>query len=80
MIGTSTLHRFDWPRLWPTKAELLRWLAAGTAWGIATSAGLAGFTAWNSGMFCIPDVLATTTLAVAAGILTIGPIAAYARR
>ncbi|HXF87614.1 MAG TPA: hypothetical protein VNK48_04570 [Xanthobacteraceae bacterium] len=80
MTWTSTLHRFDWHRLRLTKSETLRLLAAGTAWGLATSAGLAGLTAWNYGMLCIPDVLATTLVAVAAGILTIGPIAAYARR
>ncbi|HWP27652.1 MAG TPA: hypothetical protein VNL39_15075 [Xanthobacteraceae bacterium] len=80
MISTNTLQRFDWQRLQLTKSEALRLLVAGTAWGVATSAGLAGLAVWNHGVVCISDVLATTLTAVTAGLLTIGPIAVYARR
>jgi hypothetical protein len=80
MTWTNTLYGFDWRRLRLTKSETLRLLAAGTAWGLATSAGLTGLMMWNHGVVCIDDVLTTTLVAVAGGLLTIGPIVAYARR
>ena len=80
MMLTNALHRFDWPKLWLTRNETLRVLIAGTAWGVAMSAGLAGLTFWNCGMICQDDLMMTTALSVAAGILAIGPIAAYGRR
>jgi hypothetical protein len=80
MNCTCSLPTLDLRHLRLTKSEVLRLLIAGTAWGLATSAGLAGLTMWNDGVVCIPDVLATTFTAIIAGLLTIGPIAAYARR
>ncbi len=80
MTRVSALYRLDWRWLRLTKSEILRLLAAGTIWGLAMSAGLTGLTMWNYGMVCIDDVLATTLVAVAAGLLTLGPIAVYARR
>ncbi len=79
MIATA-LNKFEWQKLPLTKREALRMLIAGTAWGIAMSAGLAGITFWNCGMICQHDLVVTTTLSVAAGILAIGPLAAYGRR
>lgn len=79
MIATAR-KLLDWRRLRPTGADLFRVLLAGSAWGLATSAGLAGMTAWNYGMICPDDIAVTTAMSVFAGILTIGPIAVYGRR
>ena len=79
MIATA-LQKFDWQKLKLKKSELLRTLIAGTAWGIAMAAGIASMTFWNYNMICSDDVAVTTVISIAAGILAIGPIAAYGRR
>lgn len=79
MIATA-LHKFDWRKLRLTRSEALRMLIAGTAWGIAMSAGLASMTFWKYGMICQDDLIVTTALSVVAGIFAIGPLAAYGRR
>ena len=79
MLATA-LGRFDWRKLRLTRAEALRMLTAGTAWGVAMSAGLAGLTLWNCGMICQDDLIKTAVLSIAAGIVAIGPLAAYGRR
>ena len=58
---------------------LRRAALAGSAWGLATSAGLIGLRFWQCGVVCLDDVAATTILAVGAGLLTIGPLAAFGR-
>ena len=80
MTIATALNGFDWQKLRLAKSEVQRMLIAGTAWGVAMSAGLAGMTFWNCGMICQHDLMVTTALSVAAGILAIGPIAAYGRR
>jgi hypothetical protein len=79
-VISTTLGTFDWRKLRLTRNEALRMLMAGTAWGVAVSAGLTGMTFWNCGMICQHDLVVTTALSVAAGILAIGPLAAYGRR
>jgi hypothetical protein len=79
MIATA-FNSFDWQKLRLTKSAVLRMLIAGSAWGFAMSAGLAGMALWNDGMICSDDVVMTTVISVAAGILAIGPIAAFGRR
>ncbi len=80
MMFATVLNGFDWRKLRLTRSEALRMLMAGIAWGVAVSAGLAGMTLWNCGMICQDDLVKTTMLSVAAGILAIGPLAAYGRR
>ena len=80
MMTATTFTRFDLQKLRLTKLEALRMLTAGTAWGLAMSAGIAGMTFWSCGMECPDDIAATTALSVSAGILGIGPLAAYGRR
>lgn len=63
----------------PGKGAVLRMAAAGTAWGLALSAGMAGLALWNCGAVCPDDVAMTTLVSVAAGIVTIGPVAAFGR-
>lgn len=75
-----TARRIDWNRLRPTRAQCVRGCVAGTAWGLALAAGLTAMTAWSCGAICLPEVLENTALSVAAGILGIGPVAAYGRR
>jgi hypothetical protein len=80
MTIATALHGLDWRKLRLTRNESLRMLMAGTAWGVAVSAGLAGMTFWNCGMICQDDLIKTTAVSVAAGILAIGPLAAYGQR
>jgi hypothetical protein len=77
MTLAAIVQRVRTPRL--TKPELLRMLAAGTAWGLVLSAGLAGMTYWNYAMICPDDIAITTALSIAAGIIAIGPLAARTR-
>ena len=58
---------------------LSRALAAGTAWGIAMTAGLAATNLWSCGGICLPDIAVTAAISVSAGIVCIGPIAAFGR-
>jgi hypothetical protein len=67
-------------KLWPDRRAALRMLAAGTAWGVVMAAGFAGFALWNCGTVCPEDVALTTVTSIAAGILTIGPLAAFGHR
>jgi len=80
MTFATTLNDVDWRKLRLTRKEAGRMLMAGTTWGVATSAGLTGMTFWNCGMICQNDLVVTTALSVTAGILAIGPLAAYGRR
>ena len=79
MFATE-LNRFDWQKLRLSKPEFLRMLLAGSLWGLALSAGLAGLSAWNHGMVCPDDIAITTAISIVTGIFAIGPIAAYGRR
>ena len=77
---SSTLAGRDWRKLKLTRSEVARLLVAGTAWGVATSAGLLGLRYCNFNVVCLDDIVATMTLSVISGILAIGPIAVYGRR
>jgi hypothetical protein len=57
---------------------LTRLVAAGGAWGLAMITGLLAITIPQCGLPC-PDVVAmTAAVCVSAGLLTIGPFAAFA--
>ena len=62
------------------RAVVLRGLVAGTAWGLALSAGFVGIALTQCGLPCPDDVAFTTLVSVATGIVTIGPLAAFAKR
>jgi hypothetical protein len=62
-----------------TRGGLTRALVAGCAWGIAMGVGLAALSSWDCGIVCLSDAALTTVIASAAGILTIGPLAAFGR-
>lgn len=68
-----------WPRPRLTGRTALRVVAAGTIWGVVLSAGLTALSLYDCGGICPGDVIETTALSVAAGIATIGPLAAFKR-
>lgn len=55
-----------------------RWLAAGGAWGLTLAAGFLAFNASSCGLPRPEDVAATAGICLAAGLVTIGPFAAFA--
>ena len=59
------------------RGAVLRMVAAGTAWGLVMATGFVGLALWNCGVVCLDDVALTTSTSIAAGILTIGPLAAF---
>jgi hypothetical protein len=69
MIAVATTARLD-------ATAIRRMIGAGTAWGLSTTLGLAAWQV-SCGAICLSDIAITGTLATAAGILTIGPLAAF---
>jgi hypothetical protein len=63
-----------------SRAALTRAVVAGTAWGLAMGIGLAALAMRDCGGICVADAALTTAISVAAGIFTIGPLAAFGRR
>jgi len=63
----------------PREGALKRALIAGSAWGVAMGAALTVLKFQECGMVCLSDVAVTTAMASVAGVLTMGPIAAFAR-
>jgi hypothetical protein len=57
----------------------LRMLGAGSAWGLVMTTGFVGYALWSCGGVCLEDVAVTTATSMVAGILTIGPLAAFGR-
>ena len=63
-----------------TKREVLRALAAGTAFGVVLTAGFTAMAAWQCGGICLPEIVDNAVLSLAAGVFGLGPVAAYGRR
>jgi hypothetical protein len=63
-----------------TKHQALRALAAGVAFGAILTAGFTAMAAWECGGVCLLEVADNAVLSFAAGILGLGPVAAYGRR
>jgi hypothetical protein len=57
---------------------LKRALLAGSAWGVAMGAAFTALQFQECGMICLSDVAITTAMSTAAGLLTMGPLAAFA--
>jgi hypothetical protein len=68
------------PALRPRPHALRRALVAGSAWGLGMDIALTTLKFQNCGMVCLSDVAITTAVAVAAGILTMGRLAAFTAR
>lgn len=58
---------------------LRRGIFAGAAWGLTVGLGLSVLSFLDCGVICLSDVAITIALAVAAGILAIGPLAGFGR-
>jgi hypothetical protein len=58
---------------------LMRGIAGGTAWGVAVAVALLALSFYQCGTICLGQIVETTVLSVAAGILTIGPLALFRR-
>lgn len=56
----------------------LRAIGAGAAWGAIFTAGMTAYGWASCGIICIDEVAMTATISMAAGIVTIGPLAAFA--
>ncbi len=74
---TAMLLKMPLPRL--SKRASLRALMAGSAWGLIFSGGMTAYALANCGFVCIEDAALTTAISVTAGIVTIGPLAAFGR-
>lgn len=70
-MASALALRFD-------RAAMTRMLAAGTVWGLTLSAGFFINTLVNCGPPCPEDIAAVTVACIGTGILTIGPLAAFA--
>jgi hypothetical protein len=57
-----------------------RALIAGTAWGAVMGGVLTALEAWRCGFVCVPDAALTTAFSIAAGLCTMGPLAAFGAR
>jgi hypothetical protein len=56
-----------------------RAILAGSGWGAAMGVGLPALTFFHCGTICLSDVAWTGAISIAAGIVTIGPLAAFGR-
>ncbi|MBX9841097.1 MAG: hypothetical protein K2Z80_04735 [Xanthobacteraceae bacterium] len=63
-----------------TRREVARALAAGLTFGAVLTAGFTAMAAWQCGGVCLPEVVDNAVLSFAAGILGLGPVAAYGGR
>ena len=55
-------------------------ILAGTGWGAAMGIALPVLTFFRCGTICLADVAVTSAISIAAGIVTIGPLAAFGRQ
>lgn len=56
-----------------------RAVLAGSGWGVAMGVGLPALTFFNCGTICLSEVALTGAISIAAGIVTIGPLAVLSR-
>jgi hypothetical protein len=66
------------PRL--TGRATLRAATGGIAWGAIFTAGMAIYSWASCGIICIDEVAMTAAISMTAGVVTIGPVAAFAGR
>jgi hypothetical protein len=80
MTVTSALPATCPSRLKLTKRDVVRALTAGSAFAVILTAGFTAMAAWQCGGVCLPEIADNAMLSFAAGILGLGPVAAYGRR
>lgn len=73
------MHSLTLPQPKLERTTILRVVGFGTAWGVAVAGALLGLSLYQDGSICLGQIVETTTLAIASGTLTIGPLAALRR-
>jgi hypothetical protein len=68
------------PPLKIDRAAIVRGIAGGGVWGMFVASALLGISFYQCGSICVGQIVETTTLAVASGVVAIGPLAAFKRR
>ena len=63
-----------------SKQDLSRGFFAGVAFCIILTAGFAAMSAWQCGGVCLPETADNAMLSLAAGLVGLGPLAAYGGR
>jgi hypothetical protein len=74
---TAALLKLELPRL--SRHAALRALLAGSAWGVMFAGGMMAYALAKCGFVCLDDAALMTATSVAAGIVTIGPLATFGR-
>jgi hypothetical protein len=74
-MATLSLQR---PKL--ERRIVMSGLAAGSAWGATVAVALLGLTLYRCGTVCLGQIVETTALSVAAGIVAIGPLVLFRRQ
>jgi len=64
---------------WMTPSWMTRSLVAGSAWGLALTAGLTGMEFAQCGAACIDTTAMTAAISVATGIAAMGALTVLAR-
>ncbi len=67
-------------RLTLTRGDIARGLAASVAFCIILTSGFAAMSAWQCGGVCLPETVDNAMLSLAAGLIGLGPLAAYGGR
>jgi hypothetical protein len=58
------------------RATIARGIGFGTLWGVTVAGALLGLSFYQCGSICLGQIVETTTLAIGAGVIAIGPLAA----
>ena len=69
-----------WSRLALSSRDIMRGVIAGATFCIMLTAGFAAMSAWQCGGVCLPEVAGNAALSLVAGVLGLGPVAAYRGR
>jgi hypothetical protein len=77
-MATTAARTLSFPTLRLHPRAVRRAVLAGSAWGVAMGLALTALKFQDCGVVCLSDVAVNTAIAVTAGILTIGPVAAFA--
>lgn len=72
----TTLVRRTLPFIRMRPDGLRRAVLAGAAWGLATGLGLVAANAYGCGVLCLDEAAMTVSASIAAGWVTMGPVAA----
>ena len=67
-------------RLALSRRDVMRGVIAGLAFCIMLTAGFAAMSTWQCGGVCLPEVAGNAALSLVAGVLGLGPVAAYGGR